>query len=202
MPDDTKMRGAMRRVQVIRQVVPEDVPQDIPEDVQQDAPQDAPKDITTPKPVKKQSSSPFPEKLSAGEPAMKEGPTEQKRGGFVLKIDEEAGDWIKQVRDAGGGITMGPKDGVIAIPSGGPRPKGFLRGMLSPKKEEEMPEDIFPKSFDEMKEKGREAMKDPFGAGAEEEDRQVENAIQKAMTSIRGLMNNIDRSLYGRRQDD
>lgn len=33
-----------------------------------------------------------------------------------IAIDDLAGNWIAEVREAGGGLTLGPKDGVVAMP--------------------------------------------------------------------------------------
>ena len=62
----------------------------------------------------------------------------------TIAIDELAGNWIKEVREAGGGMTLGPKDGVVAMPEnteGQAQPEngGFIRDMLGgePEPEEE-----------------------------------------------------------------
>lgn len=179
MMDDYVRRGALRRIQVIRQDVPEDVQQDIR---QPDAPDQA-----------------IPANLKPDKPQAKQPPApEQRRGGFTINVDEEAADWIKAVRDAGGGLTIGPEDGVIAIPDGGPRPKGFKDSLLSPEPEPEPEEDIFPKSLDELREMGRQTLENPLG---DENEDELESAIQRTMLTIKSYLAKVEQSIWRRKHE-
>jgi len=164
--DDFLLRGALRRLQVIPRNIQVDVPEDDQGDVPEIGNEDVPEDIQ-----------------------QARGEVKQARGGVTLNIDEEAGDWIKKVRDGGGGLTIGPDDGIIAV-SEGPSER-----MEKEPVEEEKVEDE-PKTVDDMRALGREALAAP----AEEEE--VEGAIQKTMMAIRQFMAGVERSLFERRKHD
>lgn len=189
--DDYRFSGPLRRVVVIKQKPPveEDVQEVVQENVQEDVQEVVSMD-------QQPQGEPFGgQPLEATKPTGEAKELRQLRGGYVLKIDEESGNWIKMVRDAGGGITMGPKDGVIAVPDGGPRVKGFIRDMLKPQEEPEPEQAVYPKDFDEYLEAGRKVLENPLG---DEED-EFESAVEKAMGSIRNLMANVERAIYERR---
>jgi hypothetical protein len=168
--DDFLLRGALRRVQIVdvmRADVPEigqgddteAVPDDVPEDVQESTPQQA------------------------------RGEATQARGGFTINVDEEAKDWIKVVRDGGGGLTIGPEDGIIAVPEGASE-----RDEQEPVKEDvEKPE---PETIDDIRKMGRDALD-----GKEEDtEEEVEGAINRTMMAIRRLMVGVEKSLFERRK--
>lgn len=166
--DDYLLRGALRRLQIIPRNIkvdgPEDVQGDVPEvgnvddtgDVQEDVQQDVQEDVQ-----------------------QERGEVTQARGGVSINIDEEAGDWIKKVRDGGGGLMIGPDDGIIAVPEG--------PGEREPVEEE--PVESEPETVDDIRKLGRDALASP----AEEEE--AEGAIKKTMLAIRRLMSGVERAL-------
>ncbi len=163
--DDYLLRGALRRVQivdVIRKAVPEDSEQ-IAEDVSEDV----------------------------QEPVQARGDASQARGGVSIDIDVEARDWIKTVRDAGGGLSIGPEDGIIAVPEGPGE-----RAEKEPVEEEPVEQE--PKTVDDMRALGREEL--AFDKDEEEEEEEVEGAIQKTMLAIRQLMAGVERRFSERRK--
>ena len=158
--DDYLLRGALRRLQII----PRNIKVDGPEDVQGDVPEVGNGDDTG----------------DVQEDVQQErGEVTQARGGVSINIDEEAGDWIKKVRDGGGGLMIGPDDGIIAVPEG--------PGEREPVEEE--PVESEPETVDDIRKLGRDALASP----AEEEE--VEGAIKKTMLAIRRLMSGVERTL-------
>lgn len=158
--DDYLLRGALRRLQII----PRNINVDGPEGVQGDVPEvgngndtgDVQEDVQ-----------------------QERGEVTQARGGVSINIDEEAGDWIKKVRDGGGGLMIGPDDGIIAVPEG-PGERGPV---------EEEPVESEPETVDDIRKLGRDALASP----AEEEE--VEGAIKKTMLAIRRLLSGVERTL-------
>ncbi len=158
--DDYLLRGALRRLQII----PRNIKVDGPEGVQGDVPEvgngndtgDVQEDVQ-----------------------QERGEVTQARGGVSINIDEEAGDWIKKVRDGGGGLMIGPDDGIIAVPEG--------PGEREPVEEE--PVESESETVDDIRKLGRDALASP----AEEEE--VEGAIKKTMLAIRRLMSGVERTL-------
>jgi hypothetical protein len=161
--DDYLLRGALRRLQII----PRNIKVDDPEGVQGDVPEVGNGNDT-------------------GGVQQERGEVTQERGGVSINIDEEAGDWIKKVRDDGGGLTIGPDDGIIAVPEG--------PGEREPVEEE--PVESEPETVDDIRKLGRDALASP----AEEEE--VEGAIQKTMFAIRQLMAGVERRFSERRKHD
>ena len=158
--DDYLLRGALRRLQII----PRNIKVDGPEDVQGDVPEVGNGDDTG----------------DVQESVQQErGEVAQARGGVSINIDEEAGDWIKKVRDGGGGLMIGPDDGIIAVPEG--------PGEREPVEEE--PVESEPETVDDIRKLGRDALASP----AEEEE--VEGAIKKTMLAIRRLLSGVERTL-------
>ena len=164
--DDYLLRGELRRVNVVK-VVRKAVA-DVPENDQ------------------------APVQDSSERIQQARGEVTQARGGGSINIDEEAGDWIKKVRDSGGGLTIGPEDGIIAVP------EGASERMEKEPVEEETPVDDAPKSIDDVRALGKEALAQTF----EEEDEEVEGAINKTLFAIRQFMAGIERSLSERRKHD
>ncbi len=158
--DDYLLRGALRRLQII----PRNIKVDGPEDVQGDGPEVGREDDT--------GDVQPPVQQAKGEVA-------QARGGMSINVDDEAGDWIKVVRDGGGGLTIGPEDGIIAVPEG--------PGEREPVEEEIIESE--PKTVDDIRKLGRDALASP----AEEE--KVEGAIKRTMLAIRRLMTGVERTL-------
>lgn len=164
--DDFLLRGALRRVQIVdvmRADVPEigqgDDTEAVPEDVQESVPQQA------------------------------RGEATQARGGFTINVDEEAKDWIKAVRDGGGGLTIGPEDGIIAVPEGASE-----RDEQEPAKEDAIEPE--PETVDDIRKMGRDALD-----GKEEDtEEEVEGAINRTMMAIRRLMVGVEKSLFERRK--
>lgn len=158
--DDYLLRGALRRLQII----PRNIKVDGREDVQGSVPEVGHKDDTG----------------DVQEDVQQErGEVTQSRGGVSINIDEEAGDWIKKVRDGGGGLMIGPDDGIIAVPEG-PGERGQV---------EEEPVESEPETVDDIRKLGRDALASP----AEEEE--VEGAIKKTMLAIRRLLSGVERTL-------
>jgi len=157
--DDYLLRGALRRLQII----PRNIKVDGREDVQGSVPEVGRKDDT----------GDVPEDVQ-----QERGEATQARGGVSINIDEEAGDWIKKVRDGGGGLMIGPDDGIIAVPEG--------PGEREPVEEE--PVESEPETVDDIRKLGRDALASP----AEEEE--VEGAIKKTMLAIRRLMSGVERT--------
>ena len=158
--DDYLLRGALRRLQI----TPRNIRVDDPDGVQGDVPEVGNGDDTG----------------DVQEDVQQErGEATQARGGVSINIDEEAGDWIKKVRDGGGGLTIGPDDGIIAVPEG--------PGEREPVEEE--PVESEPETVDDIRKLGRDALASP----AEEEE--VEGAIKKTMLAIRRLMSGVERTL-------
>ena len=168
--DDFLLRGALRRLQVVdvvRRAVPDvgngDDTEAVPENVQQDVQ--------------------APVQQARGE-------VTQARGGNKIKIDEEARDWIKVVRDGGGGLMIGPEDGIIAVPEGASE-----RTEKEPVVEDE-PDDE-PKTVDDVRALGREELAQTF-----EDEEEVDGAIQKTLFAIRQLMAGVERRFVERRKHD
>ena len=158
--DDYLLRGALRRLQII----PRNIKVDGREDVQGSVPEVGQRD----------------DNGDIQEDAQQErGEATQSRGGISLHIDEEAGDWIKKVRDGGGGLMIGPDDGIIAVPEG-PSEREPV---------EEEPVESEPETVDDIRKLGRDALASP----AEEEE--VEGAIKKTMLAIRRFMSGVERTL-------
>ena len=200
--DDYRFSGPLRRVVVIRQKpVQEDVQEVVQEDVQQPVQENVggiERDEEYIASLMAMDEAPEEKpfggkKLSAEAPAGAPKELKQLRGGFVLKIDDVAGNWIRAVRDAGGGITMGPKDGIIAVPAGGPRVKGFVGDLMKPQEEPEPEQAMYPKDLEEMKEMGRQALEQPA-----EEEQEFEQAVQKSLGAIRRLMAQVERTIRRR----
>ena len=158
--DDYLLRGALRRLQII----PRNIKVDGPEDVQGSVPEVGRKDDT--------GDVQPPVQQAKGE-------VTQARGGMSINVDEEAGDWIKVVRDGGGGLTIGPENGIIAVPEG--------PGEREPVEEESIESE--PETVDDIRKLGRDALASP----AEEEE--VEGAIKRTMLAIRRLMTGVERTL-------
>lgn len=171
--DDFLLRGALRRLQVVdvvRKAVPEagngDDTEAVPESVQQDV------------------QAPI---------QQARGEVTQARGGVSINIDEEAGDWIKKVRDGGGGLMIGPEDGIIAVPEGPGE-----RTEREPGEEEPVEDE--PRSVDDVRTLGREEIAQTFED--EEEEEEVQGAIQKTLFAIRQLMAGVERRFVERRKHD
>ena len=162
--DDFLLRGALRRLQII----PRNIKVDGREDVQGSVPEVGRKDDTGDVQEDVQEDV-----------QQERGEVTQARGGVSINIDEEAGDWIKKVRDGGGGLTIGPDDGIIAVPEG--------PGEREPVEEE--PVESEPETVDDIRKLGRDTLESP----AEEEE--VEGAIKKTMLAIRRLMAGVERTL-------
>lgn len=158
--DDFLLRGALRRIQVVGRKFKKDVQEDVQKDVPEVGNRDDTGDVQPPVQQAK-------------------GDVTQARGGMSINVDEEAGDWIKVVRDGGGGLTIGPEDGIIAVPEG-------------PAERAPVEEDVIesePKTVDDIRALGREALVSP----AEEEE--VGGAISRTMMAIRQLMAGVERTL-------
>ncbi len=186
--DDFLLRGSLRRVQVVRQLVRED-------DESAESAESAEKlPITQGADAQSAEKVPFSPAESAQsaenvEQDVQPGVQQDGDGGrFVIKIDEEAPNWIQEVRESGGGITAGPADGVIAKPSG----VSDERFATRPEEEEEEEEEP-PKDLDEMRAEGRKILDG-------EADDEFEAEVQKAMGMIKRLMTSVERSLFGRKQ--
>jgi len=165
--DDFLLRGALRRLQII----PRNIKVDGRDDVQGSVPEVGNENDTG----------------DVQEDVQQErGEVTQARGGVSINIDEEAGDWIKKVRDGGGGLMIGPDDGIIAVPEG--------PGEREPVEKE--PVESEPETVDDIRKLGRDALASP----AEEEE--VEGAIQKTMFAIRQLMAGVERRFSERRKHD
>jgi len=179
--DDFLLRGSLRRVQVIRQFVRED-------DESAESAEKLP--ITQGEQPESAEKVPISDAQSAESAENVDENVQQDGDGgrFVIKIDEEAPNWIQEVREAEGGLTAGPADGVIAKPSG-VSDERFATRPEEPEEEEEEP----PKTLDEFRAEGRKILDG-------EADDEVEAEIQKAMGTIERLMATVERNLFGRKQ--
>lgn len=183
--DDFLLRGSLRRVQVVRQVVPDD-------DESAESAESAEKlPITQGPGAETAEKLPIPPVQSAENAQSADEdvqPDAESEGRFVIKIDEEAPNWIQEVREAEGGLTAGPADGVIAKPTG-VSDERFAARPEEPEAVEEEP----PKTLDEFRAEGRKILDG-------EADDEFEAEVQKSMGMIKRLMANVERSLFGRKQ--
>ena len=187
--DDFLLRGSLRRIQVVRQFVRED-------DESAESAESAEK-----LPITQGPGAESAEKLpilpvesaesaqSADENVQSGVPQDVQRGGrFIIKIDEEAPNWIQEVRESGGGLTAGPANGVIAKPSG-VSDERFATRPEEPEPEEEEPQ----KTLDEFRAEGRKILDG-------EADEEFEAEVQRTMGALQRLMAKVERSMFGRKQ--
>lgn len=184
--DDFLLKGSLRRVQVVRQFVRDD-------DESAESAESAEKLPITqgeqPESAEKLPISPAQSAESAENVEQGVQQDGDRDGGrFVIKIDEEAPNWIQEVREVGGGITAGPADGVIAKPTG-VSDERFATRPEEPEEEEEEP----PRDLDEFREEGRRILDG-------EADDEFEAEVERTMGTLKRLMVNVERSLFGRKR--
>ena len=173
--DDFLLRGSLRRIQVVRQFVRED-------DESAESAESAEK-LPIPPVESAESAQSADEDV---QPGVSGDVDEEGEGGkFVIKIDEEAPNWIQEVRESGGGLTAGPANGVIAKPSG-VSDERFATRPEEPEPEEEEP----PKNLDEFRAEGRKILDG-------EADDEFEAEVQRTMGALQRLMTKVEQSLFG-----
>ncbi len=182
--DDFLLKGSLRRVQVVRQFVRDD------DESAENAESAEKVPITQGPGAESAEKLPIPDAQSAESAENVEQNVQQDGDGgrFVIKIDEESPNWIQEVREVGGGLAAGPADGVIAKPSG-VSDERFATRPEEPEEEEEEP----PKTLDEFRAEGRKILDG-------EDDEEFEAEVERTMGTLKRLMVNVERSLFGRKQ--
>ncbi len=182
--DDYLLKGSLRRVQVVRGNTEAEV-EETRKLIDSDDKQDASDKTAEKLPITQEKETETAEKPPAVDDEKDDGGAQG--GKFVIQIDEEASNWIQEVRETGEGLAGGPDDGVIAKPS------GVTSERFATLPEESEPEkDEPPKSLDDFRAEGRKILDG-------DADDEFETEVQRTMGALSRLMARVEKSIFRRK---